>query len=76
MLETCQLHPRLNSDLLMAAALVHDVGKVREFTYGAQFGLSEEGRMLGHLQLGRRDGGRGRTADSTLSSGSPWSTAS
>ena len=51
-LETCQLHPRLNSDLLMAAALVHDVGKVREFTYGAEFGLSEEGRMLGHLQLG------------------------
>jgi 3'-5' exoribonuclease len=51
-LETGQLHPRLNPDLLMAAALVHDVGKVREFTYGAEFGLSEEGRMLGHLQLG------------------------
>ena len=27
-LETCQLHQRLNSDVLMAAALVHDVGKV------------------------------------------------
>jgi 3'-5' exoribonuclease len=51
-LETCQLHPRLNSDLLMAAALAHDIGKVREFTYGAEFGLSEEGRMLGHLQIG------------------------
>jgi len=51
-LETCQLHPRLNPDLLLAAALVHDAGKVREFTYGAEFGLSEEGRMLGHLQLG------------------------
>jgi len=51
-LETCQLHPRLNSDLLMAAALVHDVGKVREFTYGAEFGLTEEGRVLGHVQMG------------------------
>jgi len=51
-LETCQLHPRLNSDLLMAAALVHDVGKVREFTYGAEFGISDEGRMLGHLTIG------------------------
>lgn len=51
-LETCVLHPRLNSDLLMAAALVHDIGKTREFTYGAEFGISEEGRMLGHLQIG------------------------
>ena len=51
-LETCQLHPRLNSDLLMAAALVHDVGKTREFTYGAEFGISDEGRMLGHLAIG------------------------
>ena len=25
--EVCQLHPRLDSDLLMAAAIVHDVGK-------------------------------------------------
>ena len=50
--EVCQLHPRLDSDLLMAAALVHDVGKVREFTYGAEFELSEEGRLLGHLAIG------------------------
>jgi len=51
-LELCPLHPRLDSDLLMAAALLHDVGKVREFTYGAEFGLTEEGRMLGHLAIG------------------------
>jgi 3'-5' exoribonuclease len=51
-LELCPLHPRLDSDLLMAAALLHDVGKVREFTYGADFGLTEEGRMLGHLAIG------------------------
>jgi 3'-5' exoribonuclease len=50
--ELCQLHPRLDSDLLMAAALVHDVGKAREFTYGAEFGVSEEGRLLGHLAIG------------------------
>ncbi len=50
--EICQLHPRLDSDLLMAAALVHDVGKVREFSYGAEFGLTDEGRLLGHLALG------------------------
>ena len=51
-LETCALHPRLDSDLLMAAAILHDAGRAREFTYGAEFGLSDEGRMLGHLAIG------------------------
>jgi 3'-5' exoribonuclease len=50
--ELCQLHPRLDSDLLMAAALVHDIGKTREFSYGAEFGVSDEGRLLGHLAIG------------------------
>jgi 3'-5' exoribonuclease len=50
--ELCQLHPRLDSDLLMAAALLHDIGKTREFTYGAEFGITDEGRMLGHLAIG------------------------
>jgi 3'-5' exoribonuclease len=50
--ELCQLHPRLDSDLLMAAALLHDVGKAREFTYGARFGVSDEGRLLGHMAVG------------------------
>jgi 3'-5' exoribonuclease len=53
-LEACQLHPRLNSDLLICAALVHDLGKTREFTYGAAIGLSDEGRLLGHVILGQQ----------------------
>lgn len=53
-LETCQLHVRLDSDLLITAALVHDLGKTREFRYGAEIELSEEGRLLGHVELGLR----------------------
>jgi 3'-5' exoribonuclease len=53
-LECCQLHPRLDRDLLICAALVHDIGKTREFSYGAEIALSEAGRMLGHVQLGLR----------------------
>jgi len=34
--------------------LVHDLGKTEEITYGADFGLTEEGRLLGHLVLGQR----------------------
>jgi 3'-5' exoribonuclease len=52
--EVCQLHPRLRVDLLLTAAIVHDLGRVREFSYGAEFGLTEEGRLLGHLVLGSR----------------------
>jgi 3'-5' exoribonuclease len=52
--ETCQLHPGLNSDLLLTAALTHDLGRTREFTYGAEIGLTEEGRLLGHLVIGER----------------------
>jgi 3'-5' exoribonuclease len=53
-LETCALHPRLEQDLLITAALVHDIGKTREFTLGAEIGLTDEGRLLGHIELGLR----------------------
>ena len=52
--ETCLLHPRLNSDLLLCAAIVHDLGRTREFTYGADIGLTDAGRLLGHVELGLR----------------------
>jgi 3'-5' exoribonuclease len=53
-LELCTVHQRLDRDLLLTAALVHDVGKTREFTYGAEIAYSEEGRLLGHVELGLR----------------------
>jgi 3'-5' exoribonuclease len=53
-LELCMLYPRLDRDLLLSAAIVHDLGKTREFTYGAEIRRSGEGRLLGHIQLGLR----------------------
>jgi len=53
-LELCILHPRLDRDLLVSAAIVHDLGKTGEFTYGAEIERSSEGRLLGHIQLGLR----------------------
>lgn len=52
-LETCTLHPRLDSDLLITAALLHDVGKLREWELGAEIGLSDEGRLIGHVAIGQ-----------------------
>ena len=48
----CQWHPRLDADLLLAAAIVHDIGHARAFRVGATFELTEEGAALGHLAIG------------------------
>lgn len=53
-LELCTVHPRLDRDLLLCASILHDIGKTREFTYGAEIARSEQGRMLGHIELGLR----------------------
>jgi len=53
-LELCTLHPRMDRDLLVSAAIVHDLGKTREFAYGAEIARSREGQLLGHIELGLR----------------------
>jgi 3'-5' exoribonuclease len=52
--ETAQLHPRLRDDLLLAAALLHDLGRARELRPAPTFRQTEEGRLLGHVHLGLR----------------------
>ena len=52
--EVAQLHPRLRADLLLAAALLHDVGRTVELTRGPVFRPTDEGRLLGHVHLGLR----------------------
>ena len=50
--ETGTLHPRLNTDLLLSAAILHDAGKIREFELGAEIALTEAGALVGHVALG------------------------
>lgn len=52
--ETAQLHPRLRTDLVLAAALVHDVGRTAELGPGPAFTPTPQGRLLGHVHLGLR----------------------
>ena len=52
--ETAQLHPRLRADLVLAAALLHDVGRTVELGRGPAFTPTAEGRLLGHVHLGVR----------------------
>src|SRR5438132_5771053 len=52
--ELTQLHPRLRADLLLSAALVHDVGRTLELGPPPVFRPTEEGTLLGHVHLGLR----------------------
>ena len=46
------LYEGVNRDLLIAGALLHDVGKVREMTYSRSFDYTDEGKLLGHITIG------------------------
>ena len=52
--DTAQVHPRLRQDLLVAAALLHDAGRTVELGRAPTFRPTDEGRLLGHVQLGIR----------------------
>jgi 3'-5' exoribonuclease len=52
--EAAQLHARLRADILLAAALLHDVGRSRELGRGPLFLPTVEGKLLGHIHLGLR----------------------
>jgi 3'-5' exoribonuclease len=52
--EATQLHQRLRADILLTAALLHDVGRTHELDRGPLFLPTAEGRLLGHVHLGVR----------------------
>ena len=47
-----QQYGDLNRDLLIAGALLHDVGKIRELQYRRSFEYTDVGKLLGHIMLG------------------------
>jgi 3'-5' exoribonuclease len=48
----CDHYPRLDRDLLVTGAILHDIGKVEEFSYQLQLDYTDAGRLLGHVVLG------------------------
>ncbi|MFC1528769.1 3'-5' exoribonuclease YhaM family protein [Candidatus Latescibacterota bacterium] len=49
-----QQHPELNRDLLVLAALLHDIGKIKEFSATTVIDYTDEGRLEGHIVIGER----------------------
>ena len=52
--EAAEIHPRVRRDLLLAAALLHDAGRVEELGAAPFYLPTAEGRLLGHVHLGLR----------------------
>lgn len=48
----CQSYPVLNRDLLISAAICHDIGKIRELSLFPQNDYTDEGQFLGHIVIG------------------------
>ena len=46
------VYPQVDRDLLVAGALLHDMGKVEEYDFSTDIDFSDEGRLLGHIVLG------------------------
>jgi 3'-5' exoribonuclease len=44
-------YPEVDADLLVTGAILHDVGKVRELSWGTTFGYTLEGQMVGHISI-------------------------
>lgn len=47
-----QYYPKVNRDLALAGALLHDIGKTQELSYATSFDYSDRGRLLGHIVIG------------------------
>ena len=47
-----QMYPMLNRDLLVTAAIFHDIGKLNELSPFPQNDYTDEGQLLGHIAMG------------------------
>ena len=50
----CEMYPKVNKDLLICGALLHDVGKLKEYSYTAAIDMTEEGNFIGHIVIGQQ----------------------
>jgi 3'-5' exoribonuclease len=47
-------YPFIDIDLLLAGAVLHDLGKIYELSYDRGFSYTAEGQLLGHMMIGLR----------------------
>ena len=45
-------YPGLNKDMIITGGILHDIGKIYEFSYDNIIDYSDEGRLIGHIVMG------------------------
>jgi 3'-5' exoribonuclease len=45
-------YPEINRDLLLTGAMLHDIGKLEELSWGTSFDYTLEGQLVGHITMG------------------------
>lgn len=48
----CTVYPVLKRDLLLTAAICHDIGKIREISLFPENDYTDDGQLLGHIVMG------------------------
>jgi 3'-5' exoribonuclease len=47
-----EIHPQLDRDLLLTGAILHDIGKIKEYKVTTNIDISREGMLRGHIIMG------------------------
>ncbi len=47
-------YPNVDRDLVVTGGILHDIGKIEEYSIGTTIGFTDEGQLLGHIVLGDR----------------------
>jgi 3'-5' exoribonuclease len=50
-LANAPFYPEVDPDLLVTGAILHDIGKVRELSWGSSFDYTLEGQLIGHISI-------------------------
>lgn len=62
-------YPILNRDLMVTAAIFHDVGKLEELSTFPANDYTDAGQLLGHIMIRSRGGGRANQDDTGIPAG-------
>lgn len=48
----CRIYPQINRDFLISTALLHDIGKIEEYSLDGTIKYTDKGKLIGHIIIG------------------------